>query len=203
GRARTRRSPRRARGRTRACRSRPAEEDRADEGLRARPGVVGVDRDRHGAGIVRRLAVDLLEVIDDVAPLGDPLAELGAPRLDDDVVHGARLLALEDRAHGGGRVPDVPDDSRAHGLGKARPRDVDLPGLVVGRGLPRVGAGGQLDPLPLPLQDRRLLEVHLALDVERDRRAVALALQTQDLTTVPLFDDEVVLRAAPVAALPA
>src|SRR5688572_26415251 len=146
-----------------------AELDRADERLRLRAGVVGVDGDRHRAGVVGVLAIDLLEVLGDVAALGDPLAELARARLHDDVGHRPRLLALEDRAHRGRRVPDVADDPGADGLGKAGPGHVDLAGLVVGGALAGVGARGELRDSPAPFEDGRLLEVDLALDVERDR----------------------------------
>ena len=96
----------------------------------------------------------------------------------DDVGHEPGFLALEDRAGRGGRVPDVADDARAHGVGEARERDVELERLVVRRLLARVGALGQLDHLPAPLEDRVVLAVDLDLLV--DGRAVAVADEVKD-----------------------
>src|SRR5207237_8878762 len=153
--------------------------------------------------VVVCFAVDLLEVFADVALLGDPLVEIGRPRVHDDVGDGARLLALADRPHGLRRVPHVADDARAHGLGEPRPGDEDLARLVVRRLLARVGALGQPDRLPLPLEHRRVLEVDLALDLLVYRSAVVDALHGERVAALVLDDLEVlVVRRAPVLRLP-
>src|SRR5581483_10454784 len=145
---------------------------------------------------------DLPEVGDDIAALREPLAELRRARADDDVGDGAGLLALADRPDWQRGVPHVPDDARADRLGKPRPHDEDLRRLVVRRLLARVAALRQLDDLPRPLEDRRLLDVDLALDLAADGRALVDALHVQGRAAVALLDLEVVLRAAPVLCFP-
>src|SRR5512132_2620358 len=73
------------------------EEDGPHVRLRRGVGVVGVDGDRHRRRVVGGVAVDLLEVLGQVAPLGDPLPELGGARAQHDVGDGAGFLALADR----------------------------------------------------------------------------------------------------------
>src|SRR5207249_6466743 len=122
------------------------------------------------------ISVTLLEVLDHVARPRDPFVETPVAGADHDVGHGARLLALADRAHGLRRVPDVADDARTHLLGEARPDDEDLSRLVVRRFLAGVAALRQHDRLPFPREDRCVLEVNLALDLAIERGAVVLAL---------------------------
>src|SRR5262245_10368935 len=178
------------------------EEDRAHEPLGRGVGVVRVDGDRYGGRINRDVAVDLLEIVDHVTPLGHPLAELGGAGAQHDVGDGAGLLALADRADWLRGVPHVADDLRAHRLRNARPHDEDLPGLVVSGLVAGVRALGQHGDLPLPLEDGCLLEVDLALDLLGDGRALVDALHVERLAPVVADDREVVLRAAPVLALP-
>src|SRR5712692_377505 len=150
------------------------EENLAEVRLGARARVVGIDADGDCLDLlVGILAVDLLVVLADIAGLGQPLVEVGLPRADDDVGHESGLLALEDAPGRRRRVPDVSDDARPHGRGKAGERHVDLRGLVVGGLLARVGALRELDHLPLPLQDRVVLAVDLDYFLV-DRRAVAI-----------------------------
>ena len=156
------------------------------------------------AGLVGRvLAVDPLEVLADVAALGDPLPEVGRSRANHDVGHRPGLLALEHGPHRRRRVPDVADDLGAERLREAGPDDVDLGGLVVRRRPPRVGALRQRRDLPGPLEDRRLGEPHLAPDVLVDVRAVARALHVHHALAVLLDHREVVRRATPVLLVPA
>src|SRR5262249_30453655 len=100
-------------------------------------------------------------------------------------------------------VPDVADDPRANGLREAGPEDVDLPRLVVRLRAASVGAFGERDDLPGPLEDRRLGEPDFAPDVLVNVRAVASALRLDRAPPVLLDHREVVLRAAPVLLLPA
>ena len=104
------------------------------------------------------------------------------------------LLARHEAADRRGRIPDVADDARTDCLREVRPRHVDLSRLVVGALLRGVGALGKLDDPPAPLENRRLLEVDLALDVLADRRAVDLALEVEHAMAVVLDDGHVVLR---------
>src|SRR6266849_10337749 len=177
--------------------SRLSEEDRAEEGLRGRGRVVRVDGERDDRGVVRLTAVDLPVVVGHVAPLGEPLAEVGRARAHDDVGDGPGLLALHDRAGRRGRVPDVADDLRAYRLGEARPDEIELSRLVVRALLPAVTVHGQDDPFPRPLEDGRLLEIDLPLDVLPDGRALDLALEMEDAMAVVLLDHHVVLRQTP------
>src|SRR6266436_3382103 len=180
----------------------PAKEDRAEERFRRAMGVVRVYRERDGRGVVRGVTVDLLEVLGDVAALGEPLAGVGRARTDHDVRHRPGLLALADRADGLRGVPHVADDPRAQGLREARPHHEDLSGLIVGSLPTGVSALGEDRRLPGPFENGRLLEVDLALDVLRDRRAVVLAPETEDVLALVLDDGQIVRGTTPVLPIP-
>src|SRR5439155_4751075 len=66
-----------------------------------------------------------------------------------------------------------------------------------------VSARGEDRRLPGPFENGRLLEVDLALDVLRDRRAVVLAPETEHVLALVLDDGQIVRGAAPVLPLPA
>src|SRR5207245_815132 len=84
------------------------EEDLPEVGLGGRVRVVGVDGDRDRSHVLaRRFPEDLLVVVEHVAALGEPLAQVGGPGAHDDVGHEPGLLALEDRSDRRGGVPDV------------------------------------------------------------------------------------------------
>src|SRR5882724_1304965 len=89
--------------------SRLCEGDPSDERFGAGGRIVRIDRERERGEILRSLPIDLPEVFDDVATLGDPLAELAASRAQDDIGNGAGLLAFADRANPCRRIPDVAD----------------------------------------------------------------------------------------------
>src|SRR6185436_12110124 len=179
-----------------------SEEDRAHERLGSGIRVVGIDGHRNRRWLLTVLVVDLLVVLAHVAALGDPLAEVGGARTDHEVGDGAGLLALAHRAHWLARVPHVAEDARAYRLGEARPHHVDLDRLIVRRLLARVAVLRQHGGLPRPLEDRRLLDVHLAFDLVRDQRALVGALHLQGRPVVVIDDHEVVLGAAPALRLP-
>src|SRR5215467_3927196 len=183
-------------------RSRLAEEDFAEEGFGLRPRVVRVDAERQGLHLLpRRLAVDPLVVLTDVAGLGEPLAEVRLPRAHYDVGDEARLLALEGEPGRRRRVPDVADHPRAHGGGEPGKGHVHLSRLVVGGFLAGVRALGKADDLPGPLQDGIVLAVDLDLLV--DGGAVAVAQHAQDVGGAVVDHLEVVPGAAPALRLPA
>src|SRR5439155_22284952 len=95
------------------------------------------------------------------------------------------------------------DDPRANLLGEAGPDDEDLSCLVVRRLLAGVAALGQYDRLPFPLEDGRVLEMHLALDLAVDGRAVVGALHVERAAAVIVNDLEVlVVRRAPILCFP-
>src|SRR5439155_11593423 len=155
-----------------------------------------------GVRFVRRLAIDPPEVFDDIAPLGDPFAELVGARAHDDISHRGGLLALAGRAGRCRRIPNVADDARAHRLRRAQPGDVNLGGLVIGRLLAGIAAGGKRHDLPSPLEDWRLVEIDRTCELATDRRIVTLASEVQDRLTVVRNDLEVVGRLSPGLLLP-
>ena len=77
-------------------------------------------------------------------------------------------------------------------LRRAQPGDVNLRGLVVGRLLAGIAAGGKRHNLPSPLDDRRLFEIDRSFEVANDRRSFTLAPQVQDRLTGVRNDLEVV-----------
>jgi hypothetical protein len=187
-----------------SCRSlRPREDGRSDERLRAGARIVRIDRERESGRALRRLAIDLTEVFDDIAALGDPFAEFVGARAQDDISHCGGLLALADRASRCRRIPNVADDARPHCLRRAQPGDVNLCGLVVDLLLAGIAAGGKRNDLPSPLEDWHLIEIDRSFEVATDRRIVTLAPEVQDLLTVVRNDLEIVGGLSPLLLLPA
>jgi hypothetical protein len=99
----------------------PAEADRPHVALRARPGVVRVDADAHRLDrLGRLLAVEALEVLEDVAALGNPPTEIGRTGPHDHIADHARARALDDLPGRRRAVPHIADDPRADRRGKTR-----------------------------------------------------------------------------------
>src|SRR5262249_26764086 len=141
------------------------------------------------------LPEDAPVILDDIAPLRQPLTELARTRSKHEEVHGARLAALLHRLRGRRCIPHVADETRAEHSGKARPDHEDVRGEV-GRLLgPDVRPRRQLDDLPAPLEDRRGAEIDVEL--ASDGRMIVVALEQESPAAVAVDHAEVVGGAAP------
>src|SRR6185436_12213468 len=190
--AHTRRPCRWKTGARRAARARlgAREGDTREPGGGGGAGIVRVDGQGDGLGIVRRLAEDPPVIVDDVAPLQVPVPPPALAPTRHDEGHRGRLAALHDGSYRQARVPHIADQPRAQEGGEARPDDEEVAGGVGGRALPEIGAPGQGQRLPLPLQQRGGVERHL--DFLGDGRMVRGAPELQRAPGPVLHHGEVV-----------